>query len=155
MLSYLRGSPLPAREALRGSRYEAMLVRVGRSLLLAALLGDLVSSRVRGRLCFNYVQSHWPHLWNKQSLAWGDLFCPAPEPSEHLGRFFLQGSFLAARLSPSRHNHPACLLLLQKGCAEMGSPGLFCLCPGVGVRVLQGAKLQSLRMSCLAGFVLF
>lgn len=50
MFSYLHGSPLPAREGLRGSRYEAMLVRVGRSFLLTALLGGLASgsSRVKG-----------------------------------------------------------------------------------------------------------
>lgn len=39
----------------------------------------------------------------------------------------------------------------------MGLPELFCLWldTGVGAGVLQGAKLQSLKMSCLAGFVLF
>lgn len=49
MLSCVPGSPLPAGEAPRGSRYEAMLVRVGRALLLAALLGGLASggSRVK------------------------------------------------------------------------------------------------------------
>lgn len=47
MLSYLRGSTLPARGALQGSRYEAMLVWVGRALLLTAVLGGLVSSRVK------------------------------------------------------------------------------------------------------------
>ena len=51
MLSYLRGSPLPAGEALRGSRYEAMLVRVGRSFVLTALLGSLASGSRRLKGC--------------------------------------------------------------------------------------------------------
>ena len=70
---------------------------------------------------------------------------------------FLQSVFLALRLSPSQDNRPVCLSLLQGGCTKMGLPELFCLCPdpGAGARVLQEAKLQSLKMSCLAGFVFF
>lgn len=71
---------------------------------------------------------------------------------------FLRGLFLALMVLPSwDDDRPACPSLLQRGCAVVGLPELFCLCsdPGVGARVLQGAMPLSLKMSYLAGFVLF
>ena len=43
MLWCVRGAALPAGEAQRGSRYEAMRLRARRSLLFTALLGGLAS----------------------------------------------------------------------------------------------------------------
>lgn len=89
MLSYLHGSPLPAREALRGSRYEAMLVRVGRSLLLTALLRGPASgsSRVKGceADCALIVCNRTGLVFGI-SRAWHGA--NALESSVYFGRFF-------------------------------------------------------------------
>lgn len=44
-----------------------------------------------GRFCFSYKEWHWPCLWNKQSLALGELFYPALESHGRLGWVFFAG----------------------------------------------------------------
>lgn len=129
----------------------AMLAQVGRLLLLLAFLGGLASSsRVEdcGAGC-TFITCNCTDLVFKQNLAWGELFCPALES-------FSQSSFLALRVLSSQENCLVSPSLLQRGYAGKGLSELSCQClgPGIGARVLQGAKLQSLKMSCLSGFVL-
>lgn len=86
-----------------------------------------------GRLCFSYKQWYWPRLWNKQSLALGELFYPALESYGHLGGCSLQSVFLTLGLLPSWDSRPVYLLLIQKGCSGMGWLEFFCLCLDPGL----------------------